>query len=187
MGKLFIFSAPSGAGKTSIVRALLKKGMNLEFSISACNREKRDKEKHGKDYYFFSTSEFREKIEHDEFLEWEEVYPGKYYGTLKSEPERIWKKGNHVLFDVDVVGGINIKNLYKERALSVFIMPPSINELKCRLISRNTDSPKAIEKRVAKAQTELQYAEKFDKIVVNEELDIAIAQAYQLIKDFMSV
>jgi len=139
-GKLIIFSAPSGAGKTTIVHHLLKSGLDLQFSISAASREKRKNEIDGKDYYFIPADEFRKKIENNEFLEWEEVYKDHYYGTLKSEVERIWSEGLHVIFDVDVVGGMNIKKYYGDRALSVFVMPPSVKHLEERLRKRSTDS-----------------------------------------------
>ncbi len=183
-GKLIIVSAPSGAGKTSIVKALLSRNNNLEFSVSACSRQKREHEVHGKDYYFISTEEFRKKIKENEFVEWEEVYTGSYYGTLKSELERIWSKGNHVVFDVDVIGGLNIKKQYKSKALSIFIMPPSIEELKNRLIGRKTETPETLKKRINKAEYELQFAKEFDVKVVNDDLDRAISEAEKIIQDF---
>ena len=145
MGKVIIFSAPSGSGKSTIVNYLLSRGLGLEFSISATCRSPRGEERHGKEYYFFSTDEFRQKIDKDDFLEWEQVYPGCYYGTLKSELERIWAKGHTVVFDVDVVGGVNIKKIFGERALSIFVQAPSVEVLRQRLESRGTDSAEKIE------------------------------------------
>jgi len=185
-GKLIIFSAPSGAGKTTIVRHLLEQDLNLEFSISATSRGMRHTETDGKDYYFLTPQEFRSKIDNHEFLEWEEVYAGTYYGTLKSEVERIRSNGQNVIFDVDVVGGCNIKKFYGDDALAVFIQPPSIEELRKRLISRSTDSPEVIEKRVAKAKYELTFASQFDRIIVNEHLETAFAEAEKCIREFIN-
>ena len=185
-GKLIIFSAPSGAGKTTIVRHLLDKDLNLEFSISATSRGMRHTETNGKDYYFLTLEEFRSKIDNDEFLEWEEVYAGTYYGTLKSEVERIRKKGKNVIFDVDVVGGCNIKKYYSNEALAVFVQPPSVEELRNRLVSRSTDAPEVIEKRVAKAEYELTFANQFDVIVVNEDLERAFVEAEDCIRKFIA-
>jgi len=187
MGKLIIFSAPSGSGKTTIVRRLLDKNLPLEFSISACNRQKRLNEKHANDYYFLSTEEFKHKIEQSDFVEWEEVYPGQYYGTLKSEINRIWKEGKHVVFDIDVVGGLNIKKQYKDKALAIFIMSPSIKELEKRLISRSTDDENQIKKRLDKAEYELSFAPKFDKIIVNVELEKAIKEAEEMVVSFLNI
>lgn len=184
-GKLIIFSAPSGAGKTTIVKHLLQQNLGLEFSISATSRAMRHTETDGKDYYFLSAEEFKAKIDADEFLEWEEVYAGTFYGTLKSEVERIRNNGKHVIFDVDVVGGCNIKKYYGNEALAVFVQPPSVEELRNRLISRSTDAPEVIEKRVAKAEYELTFANKFDVILVNAELEKACKEAEQCIKDFI--
>lgn len=186
-GKLIIFSAPSGAGKTTIVKHLLQQNLNLEFSISATSRGIRHTETNGKDYYFLSSDEFRQKIENDEFLEWEEVYAGTYYGTLKSEVERIRNNGKHVIFDVDVVGGSNIKKYYGNEALAIFIQPPSVEELRNRLVCRSTDAPEVIEKRVAKAEYELTFADKFDVIIVNHELEKAQQQAETVIREFISL
>ena len=183
--KLIIFSAPSGAGKTTIVKELLNSGLNLEFSISACSRPKRSNEVDGKDYYFLSVDEFKNKIANNEFLEWEEVYKDNYYGTLKSEVERIWAKGNYVIFDVDVIGGLNIKKYYKEKALSVFIMPPSLKLLEERLKKRSTESEENQKKRLDKAKLELSYEKKFDEIIVNDNLKTAINEAKNIIKDFL--
>jgi guanylate kinase len=184
-GKLIIFSAPSGSGKTTIVKHLLNRGYNFEFSVSATSRPARGQEVHGKDYYFLSTDDFRSKITKNEFLEWEEVYPGKYYGTLKSEVERIRNKGNHVVFDVDVVGGCNIKEYYGNEALSVFIQPPSIEELEKRLKLRSTDSDEVIAERVAKAAFEMTFANRFDIIIVNDVLANALKQAEETIENFI--
>ena len=181
-GKLIVFSAPSGSGKTTIVRWLLeKKELNLEFSISAASREARPNEKHGVDYYVLSLKEFKRRIKDDEFLEWEEVYRDNFYGTLKSEVERIWKLGKHVIFDIDVVGGLDIKKLYPERTLAVFVKPPSIEELKIRLKKRKTESEDRINMRVAKASIELATAPQFDYIIENNDLDTALAEAYELV------
>ena len=185
MGKVIIFSAPSGAGKSTIVNYLLEKGLGLEFSISATCRAPRGKEIHGKEYYFFTADEFRKRIENKEFLEWEEVYPGCYYGTLLSEIDRIWAKGHTVLFDVDVVGGVNIKRFYGERALSIFIQPPGIEELRRRLTSRATDAPEVIESRLAKAEYEMSFAPKFDRIVINDDLSTAEQEVLQILKKFL--
>jgi guanylate kinase len=184
-GKLIIFSAPSGSGKTTIVRHLLQQNFNLEFSISATSRPARGKEIHGKDYYFITANEFRSKIENHEFLEWEEVYTDKYYGTLKSEVERIREKGNHVIFDVDVVGGCNIKEFYGSDALSIFVQPPSIDVLEKRLIARSTDTPEVIATRVEKAAFELTFAQKFDKIIINDKLEDAFFEAEETLRKFL--
>lgn len=184
-GKLIIFSAPSGAGKTTIVRHLLAQDLNLEFSISATSREKRHTETHGKDYYFLSENEFQEKAKNDEFLEWEEVYKGTSYGTLKSEVERIRNLGKNVIFDVDVVGGLNIKKYYGEEALAVFVQPPSVEELKNRLTNRSTETEEKIKTRIAKAEYELGFVQHFDVILVNDNLENAFKEAEKLIADFL--
>jgi guanylate kinase len=184
-GKLIIFSAPSGAGKTTIVRHLLEQNLNLEFSISATSRGMRHTETNGKDYYFLTEEEFKSKIDNNEFLEWEEVYSGTFYGTLKSEVERIRKNGKNVIFDVDVVGGCNIKKYYGDEALAVFVQPPSVEELRNRLISRSTDSSEVIEKRVAKAEYELTFANQFDRIIVNEVLEKAFDEAEKCVREFI--
>lgn len=185
-GKLIVFSAPSGSGKTTIVRHLLGiEKLNLEFSISATSRAPRGEEVDGKDYYFLSLKEFKNKIKADEFLEWEEVYRDNFYGTLKSEVERIWAKGKHVIFDIDVVGGIDIKRIYPERTLSVFVKPPSIEELKIRLKKRSTESDDKINMRVAKASIELATAPQFDFIIENNELDVALKEAEGLAHNFL--
>lgn len=185
-GKLIIFSAPSGAGKTTIVKHLLTKGLNLEFSISATSREPRHTETDGKDYYFLSHEEFQLKIENDEFLEWEEVYKGTSYGTLKNEVNRIRELGNNVIFDVDVVGGLNIKKYYGDEALALFIEPPSVEELRNRLQARSTDSEEKIAMRVAKAEEELAYASRFDVVIVNDNLDEAYLKAETTIRNFIN-
>ena len=185
MGKVIIFSAPSGSGKSTIVNYLLSRGLGLEFSISATCRSPRGEERHGKEYYFFSTDEFRQKIDKDDFLEWEQVYPGCYYGTLKSELERIWAKGHTVVFDVDVVGGVNIKKIFGERALSIFVQAPSVEVLRQRLESRGTDSAEKIEERVAKAEYEMTFADKFDIVVVTDKLESALEQAEKAVRDFL--
>ncbi|HIZ86064.1 MAG TPA: guanylate kinase [Candidatus Coprenecus stercoravium] len=182
--KVIIFSAPSGAGKSTVVGHLLKKYPFLEFSISATSRAPRGSERDGVEYYFFSPEQFRDLISRDAFIEYEEVYPGSFYGTLRSEIERIWAKGHVILFDIDVKGGVNLKRIFGDSAMSVFVMPPSIDELRKRLEGRGTDSPEAIEKRVAKAAEELQYKSRFDRILVNDDLDKALAEADKLIEDF---
>lgn len=182
--KVIIFSAPSGAGKSTIVGHLLKKFPFLEFSISATSRKPRGIEKDGTDYYFFTPEQFETKIKNGEFIEYEEVYAGSYYGTLKAEIERIWDKGNIIVFDIDVKGGVNLKKLYGKNALAIFIQPPSIEILKSRLISRNTDSLEDIEKRVAKAEEELSFSDKFDTILINDKLEETLAEAEKVISDF---
>jgi len=185
-GKLIVFSAPSGSGKTTIVRHLLKqKELNLEFSISATSREARGNEQHGKDYYYLSLEEFKNKIKADEFLEWEEVYRDNFYGTLKSEVERIWAKGKHVIFDIDVSGGLRIKRKYPEQAISIFVKPPDLNELVRRLKDRGEESAEKISMRVSKAPAELATAPLFDKIVVNANLEDALEHAYKLVSNFI--
>ena len=184
-GKLIIFSAPSGAGKTTIVRHLLTKDFGLEFSISATSRNKRHTETDGKDYYFLTSEEFQKKINADEFLEWEEVYAGTCYGTLKSEVERIRNKGKNVIFDVDVVGGLNIKKFYGDEALAIFVKPPSVEELRNRLIHRSTDAPEVIEKRVQKAEFEISFAPKFDVILINKNLEQTLADAEKIVGKFL--
>jgi guanylate kinase len=184
-GKLIIFSAPSGAGKTTIVKHLLQKGFDLEFSISATSRAPRHTEIHGKDYYFIPPGKFVEKVENDEFLEWEEVYAGIHYGTLKSEVERIRNKGKHVIFDVDVVGGLNIKKYYGNEALAVFVQPPSVEELRRRLKGRSTETDEKIAMRIAKAEHELSFASQFDVIITNDKLDEAFVEAERIITGFL--
>ena len=186
MGKLLIFSAPSGSGKTTIVRRLLEQFSNLEFSISATSRAPRGVEQNGVDYYFLSAEEFAEAVAADKFVEWEEVYKGTCYGTLRSEMERIWNKGNVIVFDVDVMGGIRLKEIFGERALSIFVMPPSIEELRKRLEGRGTDAPEVIEKRIAKASFELTKAPEFDRQIVNDDLEVAVAECIEVIKNFIA-
>ncbi len=184
-GKLIVFSAPSGSGKTTIVQHLLKQEeLNLDFSISATSREPREGEEDGKDYYFMSLSEFKQHIKDDDFLEWEEVYRDNFYGTLKREVERIWAKGKHVVFDIDVVGGLDIKRIYPERTLAVFVEPPSIEELKIRLKKRKTETEDRINMRVAKASIEMATAPQFDFIIVNNNLQEALEESYKLVKEF---
>lgn len=184
-GKCIIFSAPSGAGKTSIVKHLLKVRNDLEFSVSACNREKRPDEMDGKDYYFLSTEEFKEKIQKGEFIEWEEVYQDQYYGTLKSEIDRIWKKGKHVIFDVDVVGGLSLTRYFKEKALAIFVKAPSVEVLEKRLRSRGTEDDEKIKKRISKASQEMDYAKWFDVELLNDDLEKACKKAEVLVNAFL--
>ncbi len=184
-GKLIIFSAPSGSGKTSIVRALLDTNPLLEFSVSATSRPKRPGEVDGKDYYFLSPEEFREKIQQGLFLEWEEVYPDSFYGTLHSELKRIWEKGKHVVFDVDVIGGLNIKKQYPSLSLAVFIQPPSLKVLKTRLINRKTETKESLDKRLGKARLEMSFADKFDRVIINDRLEQAIQEAQSAVNDFI--
>lgn len=184
-GKLIIFSAPSGSGKSTIINYLLTQNLRLRFSISATSRAPRGTEKNGVEYYFLSPEEFRTRIAAGDFLEYEEVYKDKFYGTLKSEVERILAEGDNVIFDVDVVGGCNIKKYYGDRALSMFIQPPSIDELRRRLEGRATDAPEVIESRIAKAAYELSFAPQFDVVVVNDDLDKAKAEALRIIQNFI--
>lgn len=183
--KAVIFSAPSGSGKSTIVSHILKLHPELKFSVSAASRAPRGDEKNGVAYWFISADEFRKRIADNEFVEYEEVYPGSFYGTLKSEVERIWDNGDAIIFDVDVKGGVNLKKYFGNRALSVFIQAPSVEVLRQRLVSRATDSPEAIERRVAKAAEEMTYADKFDHIIVNDDLQKAYADAEKLVDDFL--
>ena len=185
MGKLIVISAPSGAGKTSIVHHLLKNMNELSFSVSACSREKRDNETHGKDYYFLGVEGFQNKIKEDAFLEWEQVYENQYYGTLKSEIERIWSEGKTVIFDVDVVGGLNIKKQYPKECLSLFIMPPSLEILAERLIGRGSESDASLQKRLDKAEEEIAKNQQFDSIVLNDDLEIACEETMKVITNFI--
>jgi len=186
-GKLIVFSAPSGSGKTTIVRHLLKQEeLNLEFSISATSREKRGEEVNGKDYYFLSAKEFKTKIKNEEFLEWEEVYRDNFYGTLKTEVERIWSLGKHVIFDIDVSGGLRIKRKFPDQTLAVFVKPPSIDELKIRLKKRKTESADKINMRIAKASAELATAPLFDVVIENDNLDKALNEAYNLVSNYLN-
>lgn len=181
-----MFSAPSGSGKTTIVQYLLKqKDLNLEFSVSCTSREPRSDEKHGENYYFISLKEFKQHIKNDDFLEWEEVYRDNFYGTLKSEVERIWSHNKNVIFDIDVAGGLRIKKKYPEKTLAVFVKPPSIDELKIRLKKRKTESDERINMRIAKASVELATAPQFDKIIKNYDLEIALNEAHDLVEDFI--
>ena len=184
-GKLIIFSAPSGSGKSTIINYLLTQNLRLRFSISATRRAPRGTEINGVEYYFLSPEEFRARIAAGDFLEYEEVYTDKFYGTLKSEVERILAEGDNVIFDVDVVGGCNIKKYYGDRALSMFIQPPSIEELRRRLVGRATDAPEVIESRIAKASYELGFVSKFDVVIVNDDLEKAKAEALQVIENFI--
>jgi guanylate kinase len=184
-GKLIVFSAPSGSGKTTLVKALLRKKLSLSFSISATSREPRVDEIDGKDYYFLSTEEFKDKIHREEFIEFEEVYTDKYYGTLKSEVERNWEAGKHVIFDIDVVGGLNIKSQYPEETLALFIQPPNKEVLEERLRSRGTDNEDAVHERIAKAEKELEAAPKFDSIIINDDLDLAIKEVCEKTEEFL--
>jgi guanylate kinase len=185
-GKVIIISAPSGAGKTTIVRHLLGiRELNLSFSVSACTRPKREGETDGKDYYFMSVNQFKDKIDEGEFLEWEEVYKNSYYGTLRSEVSRIWSMNQHVLFDVDVMGGINLKEKFGDNALAIFVRPPSIEILKSRLEARGTESADKIKNRVNKASLELKFARKFDVIVLNDVLEKAQAEVQRIVSAFL--
>lgn len=185
MERLVIFSAPSGSGKTTIVRELLRRFPQFEFSISATSRAPRGAERDGVDYYFLSSEEFRRAVAEDRFVEWEEVYSGTCYGTLRSEMERIWRKGNVIVFDVDVMGGLNLKRIFGDRACALFIMPPSLETLRERLVGRGTDSPETIECRLAKAEFELGKAPGFDHVVVNDDLQTAVDEAAAILSDFL--
>jgi len=185
-GKLIIFSAPSGAGKSTIVNYLLAQGVPVEFSVSACSRAPRGSEKHGEHYYFLSPEEFKFKIAANEFLEWEEVYKGRFYGTLRSEVNRIWAKGKQVIFDIDVVGGLNLKKQFGTQALSVFIKAPSVEVLKQRLIARNTEDKENLQMRLNKAEEEMSFAKDFDMVIINKDLKTAQSQAFQMVTDFLN-
>ena len=185
-GKLLIFAAPSGTGKSTIVGFLMQQGLNTHFSISTTTRAPRGNEQHGKEYFFITPEEFREHIQRNDFVEYEEVYTGRFYGTLKSQVENQLNEGQNVVFDVDVNGGMNIKKSYGDQALSIFIMPPSIDELRLRLTNRGTDSPEVIEQRIARAEYEISQAGNFDKTVVNDDLQTAEEEVLALVKEFLN-
>lgn len=185
-GKLIIFSAPSGSGKSTIVKHLIERGVPVEFSISACSRAPRGDEKHGVDYYFLSPEEFKNRVKANEFLEWEEVYENRFYGTLRSEVDRIWAQGKHVIFDIDVVGGLNLKKQYNDKALALFIKAPSIEILKDRLEKRNTEDRANLQMRLDKAEEEMTFAEAFDCVIVNDDLHKAQQEAYTKIMTFIN-
>ena len=186
-GKLVIISAPSGAGKTTIVRHLLESGLKLSFSVSATTRQPRVNEVDGVDYFFISVPEFRKKIENDEFVEWEEVYNNHLYGTLKSEIERVWAAGNNVIFDVDVKGGIKLKDIFGNKAIAIFIMPPTVEELESRLLKRGTENAEKVRMRVEKAREEMKFAEEFDMVIVNHQLDKAKEESLKLVSSFLEL
>ena len=186
-GKAIIFSAPSGAGKTTIVKSLLANNLPLSFSISACSRQKRENEINGKDYHFLSIEDFKQKINEQAFIEWEEVYENNYYGTLKSEIERIWNDKKHVVFDVDVVGGLNLKKHFGNNALAIFIQPPSMDVLIERLRNRATESEASLNKRIDKAKHEMTYSPSFDSIIINDQLEETIEVAEKKVKDFLNL
>ena len=184
-GKLIIFSAPSGAGKTTLVHHILNVFPDIEFSISACSRPMRSGEQHEKDYYFLSLVDFKKKIENNEFIEWQEVYKDNFYGTLKSEIDRIWSRNHHVIFDVDVEGGLNLKKVFGEKALSIFVKAPSISHLEERLKKRDTETPESIARRMAKAEKEMLYANKFDAIILNDSKEKAFEESERLVRNFL--
>ena len=185
MGKAIIFSAPSGAGKTTLVRSMLEKFPVLSFSVSATNRSRREGETEGKDYYFISTEAFQEAVRNNRFVEYEEVYSGNFYGTFRAEVERIWQQGKVVIFDVDVVGGLSLKRQFQDDALSIFVKAPSVEVIENRLRQRKTESDEKIAIRLAKAESEMQYAVAFDKILLNDELELALARATEMIAEFL--
>lgn len=185
--KLVIVAAPSGAGKTTIVHHLLQIIPELEFSVSATTREQRPNERHGVDYYYITKEEFKRRIDNGEFLEWEEVYGGNFYGTLKAELDRIWAKGHHVIFDIDVVGGLRLKELYPDNSLSVFIMPPSVEALEHRLRGRGTETPANLAMRVEKAAHEMSYCDRFDVTIVNTDLAHSLPEAENIVRAFLGV
>ena len=186
-GKLVIFSAPSGAGKTTIVKHLLSRIPEISFSISCTTRPKRENEVDGRDYYFLTEDEFKTKIKNKEFIEYEEVYPGRFYGTLHSEIDRLWNQGKHVVFDIDVKGGINLKNQFKDRALAIFIAPPSLKHLEERLKARNTEDEHTLKTRIEKADEELGFAKDFDTVIINDDLEKAQLKAEKLVKSFLNL
>ncbi len=185
--KVVILSAPSGCGKTTILKALMAKNLPFEFSVSATSRHRREGETDGRDYYFFTPEQFMEKVDAGEFLEWNEVYAGQYYGTLLSEVDRIARNGRHVIFDVDVKGGLSIKERFGDRALAIFVMPPSIEVLRQRLLSRGTETPESVEKRLKRADYEISFAERFDYVLVNDDLETAIRDACRLVSGFLGL
>lgn len=185
-GKCVIISAPSGAGKTTIVRSLLAQGLRLAFSVSATSRAKRSYEVDGQDYFFITADDFRERILAGSFVEWEEVYPGQFYGTLRSEIERIWGQDNSAIFDVDVVGGLHLKKVFDDRALAIFVSPPSVEVLEQRLLARGTETPESLKKRLDKAAHEMSFASQFDVVIVNDTLEHACSQAHQLVSQFLN-
>ena len=185
-GKCIIVSAPSGAGKTTIVRHLLGRDLDLDFSVSATSRPKRDYERDGHDYFFLSAEEFRKRIAADAFVEWEEVYPGRFYGTLRSEIERIWKDGRYPIFDVDVVGGLRLKEIFGENALSLFVSPPTIAALEQRLLLRGSETPESLRVRMDKASHELTFTVHYDQVVINDDMQLACEEAYSAVSGFLS-
>jgi guanylate kinase len=185
LNKIIIITAPSGSGKTTIVKQLMQRTPGLGFSISACTRSPRPGEQHGKDYYFLDEADFKQKIEENAFIEWEMVYTGKYYGTLKSEVDRIWSEGKAPLVDIDVVGALNIKSQYGEKAISLFIQAPSVEELRRRLEARGTETPQTLQERLDKAAYELSFSDRFDRIIVNDNLERAIGETMQVISNFL--
>lgn len=185
MPKCVIICAPSGAGKTSITKYLLQQNLALSFSVSACTREKRMGEENGKDYYFLTLENFKQKIANNEFIEWEEVYKDQFYGTLKAEIEKIWQQGKHVIFDVDVEGGLSLKKYFKAHALTIFVQPPSIKTLENRLRKRGTETEDKIQKRLSKVEKEMSYANKFDVIIVNDELEKAQQETLEVVNAFL--
>ncbi len=185
-GRLVIITAPSGAGKTTIVKSLMESDLPLDFSVSACTRDRRSGEIEGVDYYFIGSEEFKKKIEKSEFVEYEGVYQGSFYGTLKEELQRLWNEDKAVLFDIDVLGALNLKKQYQGQALTIFIQPPTLNTLIERLTQRNTESEESLKKRITKASLELTYKDKFDKVVLNDNLEKACQEAYDLVKEFLN-
>jgi guanylate kinase len=185
-GRLIVFSAPSGSGKTTIVRRLLTSLDGLQFSVSATTRPPRAGEFHGREYYFLREDEFRKHIDAGDFVEYEEVYPGRFYGTLKSEVDRILNSGGHVVFDIDVIGGLNIKKIYRDQALALFIMPPDIEALKARLMKRGSESEETLEERLSKAKWEISFSDRFDVIIINDQIDEAIGEAERVVKAFIA-
>ena len=184
--KLILFCGPSGSGKSTAVRHVLQRVPDIAFSVSATTRPPRINEIDGKDYYFISMDDFNDKIDHDEFVEWEEVYSGTRYGTLKSEIQRLWDEGKNVIFDIDVIGGLKIRQVYPDDSLAILMSPPSVEVLRQRLIDRNTESPESLERRVAKAKFELDHADQFDKVIINDDLESALREAEMTVRNFIS-